>query len=143
MDIIQAIANKIAQFVPDATIYRESIEQGFEAPSFYIHSINGTSKDELMEYQMRRESFCIMYFPDTNNEDVGVREQCMMMERQLYDNMDYLPDYNLKIKGKDSQIVEEALQFKFKVSYRVVNVDEAEKARMERLELEIKENIHG
>lgn len=143
MDIIQAIANKIAQFVPDATIYRESIEQGFEAPSFYIHSINGTSKDELMKYQMRRESFCIMYFPDANNEDVGVREQCMMMERQLYNNMDYLPDFNLKIKDKDSQIIEEALQFKFKVSYRVVNVDDMEIARMERLELEIKENEHG
>ena len=85
IDVTLAIANELSRIVPDAVIYRENQEQGFQEPSFYIYEIMADSKGELMSYENRKHLYCVMWFPDTTTDDPGVKEQCEKMRSKLLD----------------------------------------------------------
>ncbi|WP_071131364.1 phage tail terminator family protein [Enterococcus timonensis] len=119
MDITLAIANQLAVIMPDATIYREQQEQSFDEPSFYIYEISASSKGELMSYEARKHLYCVMWFPDSKQDDPGIKEQCENMRSKLLDEFQRLDEVSLTPFEKEAKIVDGALQFIFKLRYRV------------------------
>lgn len=119
MDVTLAIANQLAEIVPDATIYREQQEQSFGEPSFYIYEISASSKGELMSYEARKHLYCVMWFPDSKQDDPGIKEQCENMRSKLLDEFQRLDVLSLAPLEKEAKIVDGALQFIFKLRYRV------------------------
>lgn len=124
MDLTLAIAKQLAKIVPNATIYRENREQGFTEPSFYIYEINAKSRANLMDFQMRGHTFCVTWFPNTEDSDIGPRQQCEDMREKLLDGFDFLDDLSFQVLDKEAEISQEALILTFRLRYRVVKEKE-------------------
>jgi len=119
MDIITAIANQLAKLYPDVpNIYRENREQGFKEPAFYIHNITGKAHGELNHYERREYLFNVVYFPEINREDVGMKEQCDRMRERLLDEFNRLDDLSLGLLGKEAKTETDTVRFTFKIRYR-------------------------
>lgn len=127
MDITAAIANQLLKIVPGATIYREQQEQSFVEPSFYVYEITATGDGEVNSYEMRKHTFCIMWFPDSRIDDPGPREQCEIMREKLFDEFQRLDDLSIGVFGKEAKTVDGTLQFTFRMRYRVTPEDETPK----------------
>lgn len=126
IDVTLAIANELSRIIPDAVIYRENQEQGFQEPSFYIYEIMADSKGELMSYENRKHLYCVMWFPDTTTDDPGVKEQCEKMRSKLLDEF-RLDDLSVGLLDRESRIESQALHFTFALRYRVAPVDDTPK----------------
>lgn len=127
MDVTLAIANQLAKIVPDATIYREQQEQSFDEPSFYVYEINATSKGELMSFEARKHLYCVMWFPDSKQDNPGEKEQCENMRSLLLDEFRRLDELSLAVLDKEAKINDGALQLTFKLRYRVIQEDTTSK----------------
>lgn len=127
MDITAAIANQLLKIEPEATIYREQQEQSFVEPSFYVYEITATGDGEISNFEMRKHTFCVMWFPDSRSEDPGPREQCEIMREKLLDEFQRLDDLSIGVFGKEAKTVDGALQFTFRIRYRAVPNDETPK----------------
>ena len=127
MDITAAIANQLLKIVQGVTIYREQQEQSFVEPSFYVYEITATGEGEVNSYEMRKHTFCIMWFPDSRIDDPGPREQCEIMREKLLDEFQRLDELSIGIFGKEAKTVDGALQFTFRMRYRVTPEDETPK----------------
>lgn len=127
IDVTLAIANELSRIIPDAVIYRENQEQGFQEPSFYIYEIMADSKAELMSYENRKHLYCVMWFPDTTTDDPGVKEQCEKMRSKLLDEFRRLDDLSVGLLDRESRIESQALHFTFALRYRVAPVDDTPK----------------
>ena len=90
MTIIERIANELARISPNTTIYTENQPNGFEEPCFFIgRAGNTTLKPELFDYEVRKMSFQVVYFPPEENANEALDE----METLLMDNLTVLPDF--------------------------------------------------
>ena len=90
MTIIERIANELARISPNTTIYTENQPNGFEEPCFFIgRAGNTTLKPELFDYEVRKMSFQVVYFPPEENANEALDE----MEALLMDNLTVLPDF--------------------------------------------------
>ncbi|MGL9971564.1 phage tail terminator family protein [Enterococcus sp. DIV1420a] len=127
IDVTVEIANQIAKIIPEAIIYRENQEQGFSESSFYIYEIMADSKDELMQQQMRKHLYCVMWFPDSQNDEFGIKEQCENMRSLLFNEFNFIENLSLKVMDKEARIVDGTLQLTFKVRYRMRQVNENSK----------------
>lgn len=127
MDITAAIANQLLKIEPEATIYREQQEQSFDEPSFYVYEITATGDSEVNRYEMRKHTFCIMWFPDSPLNDPGPREQCEIMREKLLDEFQRLDELSIGVFGKEAKMVDGALQLTFRMRYRAVPNDETPK----------------
>lgn len=127
MDVTAAIANQLLKIEPGATIYREQQEQSFDEPSFYVYEITATGDGEVNRYEMRKHTFCIMWFPDSRLDDPGPREQCEIMREKLLDEFQRLDELSIGAFSKEAKVVDGALQFTFRNRYRVVPNDETPK----------------
>lgn len=127
IDVTLAIANELSSIVPDAVIYRENQEQGFEEPSFYIYEIMADSKGELMAYESRKHLYCVMWFPDRSLDDPGIKEQCEKMRSKLLDEFRRLDDLSVGLLDREARIESQALHFTFALRYRVAPVDDTPK----------------
>lgn len=119
MDITLAVANQLGGGFPGAIIYRENQEQGFAEPSFYIYEIMAGGKDELMGQEMRQHLYCVMWFPDSNVADPGIKEQCEMQRGVLLNEFNFLDDLSLKLLDREIKIEQGAVNLTFKVRYKV------------------------
>lgn len=127
MDVTLAIADQLAKIDPEATIIRENPEQGVEEPYFYVYEISANSKGELMSYEARKHLYCVMWFPDSKLDDPGIKEQCEIMRSRLLDEFQRLDSLSLALLDKEAKINDDALQFTFKLSYRVCPEDDGTK----------------
>lgn len=127
IDVTLAIANELSKIVPDAVIYRENQEQGFQEPSFYIYEIMADSKGELMSYENRKHLYCVMWFPDTTTDDPGVKEQCEKMRSKLLDEFNRLDGLSVGLLNREAKIESGTLNFTFKIRYRVAFDNETSK----------------
>ena len=123
MSITTAIANQIDKIIPNATICIENQGQKFAEPSFYIYEIMSDSKDELMRQEMRKHLYCVMWFPDSSLDEPGVKEQCENMRTTLLDELSFLDDLSIKLMDREAKIEQEALNFTFKLRYKVRKED--------------------
>lgn len=127
MDITAAIANQLLKIEPEATIYREQQEQSFVEPSFYVYEITATGDGEVSSHEMRKYTFCVMWFPDSRLDDPGPREQCEIMREKLLEEFQRLDELSIGVFGKEAKTVDGALQFTFRMRYRVTPEDETPK----------------
>jgi hypothetical protein len=127
IDVTLAIANQLERVFPDAVIYRENQEQGFQEPSFYIYEIMANSKGELMSYENRKHLYCVMWFPDTTADDPGAKEQCETMRSKLLDEFRRLDDLSVGLLDREVRIESQAVHFTFKIRYRMAPIDETPK----------------
>ncbi|WP_368251393.1 DUF6838 family protein [Enterococcus sp. 2201sp1_2201st1_B8_2201SCRN_220225] len=127
MDITAAIANQLLKIEPEATIYREQQEQSFVEPSFYVYEITATGVGEVNSYEMRKHTFCVMWIPDSRLDNPGPREQCEIMREKLLDEFQRLDNLSIGVFGKEAKTVDGALQFTFRMRYRVTPEDETPK----------------
>ena len=90
MTIIERIADELARISPNTTIYTENQPNGFDEPCFFIgRAGNTTIKPELFDYEVRKMSFQVVYFPPEENANEALDE----MEALLMDNLTVLPDF--------------------------------------------------
>lgn len=117
MDIMTAIGKALKVAIPDIKkIYREKTEQGFVGHSFYVYPIMERATAEIGNYEMRRLSYCVVYFPDESKRDIN--RQLDEMRARLLDNVTYLPEVNLRLLDREAEPVDGALNFTFSVRYR-------------------------
>ena len=90
MTIIERIADELARISPNTTIYTENQPNGFDEPCFFIGRAGNTNlKPELFDYEVRKMSFQVVYFPPEENANEALDE----MEALLMDNLTVLPDF--------------------------------------------------
>lgn len=117
MDIMTAIGKALKVVIPDIKkIYREKTEQGFVGHSFYVYPIMERATAEIGNYEMRRLSYCVVYFPDESKRNVN--EQLDTMRAQLMASFTHLPEVNLRLLEREAEPVDGALNFTFSVRYR-------------------------
>lgn len=117
MDIMTAIGKALKMAIPDIKkIYREKTEQGFISHSFYVYPIMERATAEIGSYEMRRLSYCVVYFPDESKRNIN--QQLDEMRARLLDNVTHLPGVNLRLLDREAEPVDGALNFTFSVRYR-------------------------
>lgn len=67
-DLIDAVSNALYANFEQVDIMSEGIEQGFEAPTFYIHLVDASEKRLLGDRAIRNVSLDVHYFPMSENE---------------------------------------------------------------------------
>ena len=117
MDIMTAIGKALKVAIPDIKrIYREKTEQGFIGHSFYVYPIMERATAEIGNYEMRRLSYCVVYFPDESKCEIN--QQLDEMRARLLDNVTHLPGVHLRLLDREAEPVDGALNFTFSVRYR-------------------------
>lgn len=85
--IKQGIAQALDAYFPNATIYNESIEQGFKEPCFYIKSITTAEKQFVGNRYKRSNPFDVMFFPDPTKD---MNDQIEETTEKLYCALEHI-----------------------------------------------------
>ena len=127
MTIIERIADELARISPNTTIYTENQPNGFEEPCFFIgRAGNATLKPELFDYEVRKMSFQVVYFPPEENANEALDE----MEALLMDNLTVLPDFAyLRNREFSVDTNEHTLTYDFDLVLRMYKPDLSPKQR--------------
>lgn len=136
-DIIQRIADKLAEIFPETTIYTENQTSGFDVPSFYIVKTLTQSKNRFFDIQDRTVSYQIVYFanPEAPNADLN------RVEELLLDNFTRLDKYST-VRNRDinTDPKEETLTMQFDLLLNMYKVDQTPMQRSLDINGGIKEN---
>ena len=98
------------EFGDGYTIYTDSVKQGLKEPCFFIFCLNPEKKPYMGNRDLRKNNFCIQYFPaDSNNAN----EECNAVAERMYSCLEYINvSGNLKRGTKmNYKIVDEVLNF--------------------------------
>ena len=127
MTIIERIADELARISPNTTIYTENQPNGFDEPCFFIgRAGNATLKPELFDYEVRKMSFQVVYFPPEENANEALDE----MEALLMDNLTVLPDFAyLRNREFSVDTNEHTLTYDFDLVLRMYKPDTSLKQR--------------
>lgn len=127
-DIISITSNAISTNFPDAEIYKESIKQDFDTPSFYIAEINHNYNLLLGRASRKRFSMSIKYFPDENNTD-DIKQELHEIAAQLTDILEIMSFDNKTIKAynMESRIDDDILHFMFDVKVKTLKAKNVNK----------------
>lgn len=103
------IATIRSEFKGDYDIYTESVEQGFEEPSFSILCLNPTVNQKLGQRYFRQNKFCINYFPKSTER----RTECQAVAERLTWALELITVDGDLCRGTDihSEIVDDVLSF--------------------------------
>lgn len=115
LEIKQAIADKIKELYPAATIYDEHIPQGFKDGSFFISVIDHSHSKAIGEKYNAAVSFDLAYFPADQN---GINNECYQVSQNIMRAFDLLDGY--RIRGKTSSVTDDVLHVQFTVKYREI-----------------------
>lgn len=118
-DITTLIAIELATIFPDEPITRENTEQGFSPNSFYIHEVRTKPTDQFMGHELWEHRYSIVYFPDEDNDNVGVKEQCAKVRWKLLNEFKVIDGLKARALDREFAIEDDTLVFKFKLQYRV------------------------
>lgn len=136
-DIIQRIADKLAEIFPETTIYTENQTSGFDVPSFYIVKTLTQSKNRFFDIQDRTVSYQVVYFanPEAPNADLN------RVEELLLDNFTRLDKYST-VRNRDinTDPKEETLTMQFDLLLNMYKVDQTPMQRSLDINGGIKEN---
>lgn len=118
MDILERIAEELAEIFPDITIYSENQSSGFDVPSFYINKISTKVTPHLFENQNRTYSYQIVYF-GTSNADID------RVEDLLLNNFTQLKEFcNVVNRDFDADHNELTLSFTFDLVLNAYKVND-------------------
>lgn len=86
-EIIYGISHAIDQEFGEAyTIYTETVEQGLEAPCFFIVCTSPISERYMGKRYKNQYAFCIQYFTESENRKL----ECNAITERLQDCLEYI-----------------------------------------------------
>lgn len=110
--IIEAVSNALREKFGDGyEIYMEEIEQDLEEPCFFIQCLNPANELFMGRKYLRRNQFCIQYFP--LSEDDRNRECYDVLERlnQCLEYIDMDVDGLMRGTQMNGKVVDGVLNF--------------------------------
>ncbi len=116
-DIVQAIADKLADLYPGYKIYTDDILQDFVVPSFLIIL---TAQD----YRKRicgndsTAAFDVAYYSDKGPQDI--KGDCRAVQENLLQSFNLLRTF--RATGKSAQVIDGVLHLKFTVRYSEIDL---------------------
>lgn len=120
------IAAIISEFGEGYEIYTESVEQGFEEPSFSILCLNPAISQKLGKRYFRTNQFCIHYFPESPDK----RTECNAVAERLIGALELITVDGDLCRGTEihSEIVDDVLSFFVNYDLFVIKEHSAETA---------------
>lgn len=123
-EIIEKIAERLAEIFPKITIYTENQKEGFKEPSFFINKTIDDVTPRLFEAQDRLYGYQIVYFanPKSPNADLANVEDILL--NNFVDLHDYATIQHREFKPDSN---EQTLVMNFDVFIRAFRVDNTKK----------------
>lgn len=119
-DIKQAIAQKILDLYPTATVYDEDIPQNFKTPSFLVTVIEQSYRKRLSNKYDSAVSFDVAYFSDKGKNEI--KSDCQAAQVNLLRAFDLVGGF--RIRNLQATIVDNVLHITFEVSYSELKTNE-------------------
>ena len=119
-DIKQAIAQKILELYPSATIYDEDIPQNFKTPSFLVTVIEQNYGKRLANKYNSTVSFDVAYFSDKGKNET--KSDCQAVQVNLLRAFDLMGGF--RAQNLQATIVDNVLHITFDVNYSELKIEE-------------------
>jgi hypothetical protein len=119
-EIKQAIAQKIHEQYPSATIYDEDIPQNFKTPSFLVTVIEQSYGKRLANKYNSTVSFDVAYFSDKGQNEI--KSDCQAVQVNLLRAFDLVGTF--RAQNLQATIVDNVLHITFDVSYSELKIEE-------------------
>ena len=119
-EIKQAIAQKILELYPTATIYDEDIPQNFKTPSFLVNVIEQSYGKRLADKYNSTVSFDVAYFSDKKKNEI--KSDCQAVMVNLLRAFDLLDTF--RARNLQANITDNVLHITFEVSYSELKTNE-------------------
>ena len=124
-EIKQAIAQKIHEQYPSATIYDEDIPQNFKTPSFLVTVIEQNYGKRLANKYNSTVNFDVAYFSDKEKNEI--KADCHEVQVNLLRALDLVGAF--RIQNLQATIVDNVLHITFDVNYSELKIEEFAKMR--------------
>ncbi len=120
------IAAIVSEFGEGCEIYTESVEQGFEEPSFSILCLNPTINQKLGKRYFRTNQFCIYYFPESDEK----RSECHAVAERLIGALELITVDGDLCRGTEIhyEVVDDVLSFFVNYDMFVIKAQDTETA---------------
>jgi hypothetical protein len=120
------IAAIVSEFGEGYEIYTESVEQGFEEPSFSILCLNPTINQKLGKRYFRTNQFCIYYFPESAEK----RTECHAVAERLIGALELITVDGDLCRGTEihHEVVDDVLSFFVNYDMFVIKAQDTETA---------------
>ena len=119
-EIKQAIAQKIHEQYPSATIYDEDVPQNFKTPSFLVTVIEQSYGKRLADKYNSTVSFDVAYFSDKKKNEI--KSDCQAVMVNLLRAFDLLDTF--RARNLQANITDNVLHITFDVSYSELKIEE-------------------
>jgi len=119
-EIKQAIAQKIHEQYPSATIYDEDIPQNFKTPSFLVTVIEQSYGKRLANKYNSTVSFDVAYFSDKKKNEI--KSDCQAVMVNLLRAFDLLDTF--RARNLQANITDNVLHITFNVNYSELKIEE-------------------
>lgn len=119
-EIKQAIAQKIHEQYPSATIYDEDIPQNFKTPSFLVTVIEQSYSKRLANKYNSTVSFDVAYF--SNKGKNKIKSDCQEVMTNLLQAFDLLDTF--RARNLQANITDNVLHITFDVNYSELKIEE-------------------
>ena len=119
-EIKQAIAQKIHEQYPSATIYDEDIPQNFKTPSFLVTVIEQSYGKRLANKYNSTVSFDLAYFSDKGKNEI--KSDCQAVQVNLLRAFDLVGTF--RVQNLQATIVDNVLHITFDVRYSEIKTGE-------------------
>lgn len=119
-DIKQAIAQKILELYPEATVYDEDIPQNFKTPSFLVIVVEQSYGKRLADKYNSTVSFDVAYFSDKKKNEI--KSDCQAVMVDLLRAFDLLDTF--RVRNLQANITDNVLHITFDVSYSEMKIEE-------------------
>lgn len=123
----KSISKKLKELYPSYKIYVDKIEQGFIEPCFFIKIVSNNLDKNLNRKRNKEISYDVMCFMDKEDEAINFDYQDIV--DNLQENLELIELENnfFRTKNKESDIVDDILHFKFKLTYSLYLQESFEK----------------
>jgi len=119
-EIKQAIAQKILELYPTATIYDEDIPQNFKTPSFLVTVIEQSYGKRLANRYNSTVSFDVAYFSDKGKNEI--KSDYQAVQGNLLRAFGLMGTF--RVQNLQATIVDNVLHITFDVSYSELKIEE-------------------
>ena len=119
-DIKQAIAQKILELYPSATIYDEDIPQNFKTPSFLVTVIEQNYGKRLANKYNSTVSFDVAYFSNKGKNEI--KSDCQAVQVNLLRAFELVGTF--RVQNLQATIVDNVLHITFDVRYSEIKTGE-------------------
>jgi len=134
-DIKQAIAQKILDLYPTATVYDEDIPQNFKTPSFLVTVIEQSYRKRLSNKYNSAVSFDVAYF--SNKDKNEIKSDCQAAQVNLLRAFDLLGTF--RVQNLQANITDNVLHITFNVTYSEIKPEEYTKMQRQTTNEYVKE----